>query len=90
MDQSGIQSLLYIPHFDHSIPINTSVKQLLVFFHDGFLWLGKPIPIDVELIAVIKGLPFVGMDLTPLLKKDQEATIAASMKEKYGIVKDNI
>ena len=52
--------------------------------------MGNPIPIDVELIAVIKGLPFVGMDPTPLLKKDQEATIAASMKEKYGIVKDNI
>ena len=73
LDQSGILSLLYMPHFGRTISINTYVKKLLVLFHGGFLWLGKPISIDVELITVIIGLPFVGMDPTPLLIKDKEA-----------------
>ena len=57
-------------HFGRSISINTYVKKLLVFFHSGFLWLGIPIFVDVELIAAVIGLPFAEMDPTPLLRKD--------------------
>ena len=88
LEQYGILSLLYMPHFVHNIPINTYFKKLLVFFHGGFLWLGKPIPIDVELIAIITCLPFTWMDPTPLLKKDQEVATAARMKEKYDVVRN--
>ena len=70
-----------MPHFGHSILINTRVKKLLVVFHGGFMWLGNPILVDVELIAVITGLPFAGMDPTPLLRKDKKAMIAALMKQ---------
>ena len=40
---------------------------------------------DVKFIAAITGLKTVGMDPTPLLKKDQEVSIAKRMKKKYGI-----
>ena len=79
-----------MPHFGCKIQINTSVKKLLVFFHGGFLWLVKPISIDLELIAIIIGLPFAGMDPMPLLRKDQEASIVVQMKEKYDVVRENI
>ena len=35
---------LYMPHFGRGTQINTCVKQLLLIFHDGVLWLGKSIP----------------------------------------------
>ena len=69
--------MLYVPHFGYNTPINNYVKQLLVFFHDGVLRMGTPIPVDIELIAIIRGLPFTRKNPTPLLKKDQEATIVA-------------
>ena len=50
--------------------------------------MGKPIFVDVEPIAVIIGLPLAGMDPKPLLRKDQEATIATQMKDKYDITRD--
>ena len=56
-------------------------------FHGGVLWLGKPLPVDIQLISTITGLPFTGVNPTPLLKKDQEATIATWMKKKYDVVR---
>ena len=53
LEHFGILSLLYMPHFGCSIALNTCVKKLLVIFHGGFLWLGKPILVDVKLIALI-------------------------------------
>ena len=44
---------------------------------------------DVELIAVITGLPFVGIDPTRFLRKDQENVIETRMKEKYDVTRDN-
>ena len=38
------------------------VKQLLVFFHVGFMWLDKPHSIDVDLILAMKGLLRLGKD----------------------------
>ena len=78
-----------MPHFGRSIPINTRVKKLLVFFHDGSPWIGNLILVDVELIALITCPPFTGIDPTPLLRTDQEASITAQMKEKYDVVREN-
>ena len=74
-----------MPHFGRGTQINTCVKKLLLLFHDGVIWLGKPIHVTIELIASITSLPAEGMDPTPLLKKDQEAAIARRMKEKFGV-----
>ena len=40
---------------------------------------------DVQLITTITSLPATGMDPTPLLKKDQEVSIAKRMKEMFSV-----
>ena len=37
LEQSGILSLLYMPHFGRGTQINICVKQLLLLFHEGVL-----------------------------------------------------
>ena len=61
--------MLFMPHFSHSVQVNTYVKELLVLFHKGFLWLDRPYPVDAELISRIIGLPNEGNDLVPYLAK---------------------
>ena len=78
-----------MPCFVCSVPINTCVKQLLVLFHGGVLWIGNTILVDVELIAIITGLPFTRMDPMPFLKEDQEPMITVWMMDKYNVVRDN-
>ena len=55
--------------------MNACVKQLLVSFHGGFLWLDKKKYVDVELIAAITGLPLAGIDPTSFFKKDQDTML---------------
>jgi hypothetical protein len=43
------------------------VKQLLAVTHGGDMLLDKPIPITVEIIMQITGLPIWGMDLVLIL-----------------------
>ena len=38
----GLLNLLFMPHFGHSLYINTYVRHLMVCFHQGFLWLDRP------------------------------------------------
>ena len=65
----GLINLLFMPHFSHSLQVNTYVKKLLVCFHRGFLWLDRPYPVDIKLILVITGLPNKGDDPVPYLAK---------------------
>ena len=74
-------------HFGQSTAINTCVKKLLIFFHGGVLWLGNPIPIDIQLISTITCLPSIGTNPSPILKKDQEVAIATQIKKKYDVVR---
>jgi hypothetical protein len=57
---TGIMNLLDIPHFGHGKHINGCVKQLLARVHGGILWMDRPVPINVDLIATITGLPMDG------------------------------
>ena len=41
LEQSGLLSLLFMPCFGQSTEVNTYVKQLLVVFHRGYMWLDK-------------------------------------------------
>ena len=61
-EQSGLLSLLYMPHFGHSIEVNTFVQQLMVSFHGGFLCLDEVYYMHVKLIVAITGLPLSGID----------------------------
>ena len=38
----GLMNLLFMPHFGHSLQMVTYVKQLLVLFHRGCMWLDRP------------------------------------------------
>jgi hypothetical protein len=48
---TGIMNLLDVPHFGRGNHINTCVKQLLALVHDGILWMDRPVPITMDLIA---------------------------------------
>jgi hypothetical protein len=86
--ENGILGLLDLPHFGRGQNTTTCVKQLLAVTHGGDIWLDKPIPITVELIAQITGLPIQGMDPTLFLdEKTKEKALAEEMKKKYGTSK---
>ena len=90
LDQSGLLSLLFMPHFGRSIEVNTYVKQLLVEFHGGYMWLDKAYSVDVNLILEITGLPQVGVDPMSFLKKDKDPSMIVRDKDKYDVVRANI
>jgi hypothetical protein len=85
LDRIGILGLLKIPHFGRGQYAMTCVKKLLAVMHGRDIWLEKPIPIIVELIAQIIGLPTGGMDPALILNdKSKEKALAEKMKKKYG------
>ena len=71
----GLFNMLFMPHFGHSAQDNMYVKQFLVYVHRGYLWLDRPYPITVELIARIIGLPSEGKDLLPYLTKHKTQAV---------------
>ena len=60
--------LINMPHFGQLNEENVCVKQILVCFHGGILWLEMPILIMVELILEITELPKYGADPSQLLQ----------------------
>jgi len=54
IEQAGLLHILCVPHFHWSIINIVCVRQLLVLVHDGFLWLGEPIPITDMIIHKIE------------------------------------
>ena len=63
LDRSGLLGLINMPHFGRLNKANAYVIQMLACFHGGMLWLDNPIPVMVDLIAEITGLPKAGEDL---------------------------
>ena len=61
LHKSGLLSLMHMPHFGRTTEVNVCVKQLLVCFHEGCLWLDRQILVDVDLIATITRIPLVGV-----------------------------
>jgi hypothetical protein len=83
-------NLLDIPHFGHGKHINGCVKQLLARVHGGILWMDRPVPINVDLIATITGLPTDGEKPEKYLEdKTKEKAISDEIKEKYGTERGN-
>lgn len=82
--------MLNVPHFGISSSNTMCVRQLLVFIHDGHLWMGNKIPIDQMFIWRIIILPYQGQNPTKeFVGKDQDRVVAENMKKKYGLVKGN-
>ena len=87
--KSSILSLMHMPHFGFSVEVNACVKQLLVWFHRGFLWIDGFISVYVELISAILGLPKVGVNPTLLFTgNQQDSSLVGHMKEKYNLSRD--
>jgi hypothetical protein len=58
---------------------------LLAVTHGWDILLDKPVPITIELIAQITGLPIRGMDPTFIMdKQSKDKTLAEEMKNKYA------
>ena len=57
LEQSDLLNLLLMPHFGRSEPVGMYVKQLLVCFHGGYIWMNKPYEVMTDLISAITGLP---------------------------------
>ena len=68
VDSVGLLNLLVMSHFGHNVQVTTYVKQLLLCFQRGCLWLDRPYPIDIKLIYSIMGLPKTRGDPTPYLR----------------------
>jgi len=86
LDRTRILGFLKIPHFGRGQYAMACVKQLLAVMHGGDVWLEKSVPIIIELIAQIIGLPIQGMDPMLILDdKSKEKALAEEMKKKYGI-----
>jgi hypothetical protein len=85
LDRICILGLLKLPHFGRGQYATACIKQLLAVTHGGDIWLDKPVPITVELIAQITGLPRQGMDPALILDdKSKEKVLTEEMKKKYG------
>jgi hypothetical protein len=69
---------------------NACVKQLLARVHEGILWMDRPMPINVNFIATIIGLPMDGEKTKQYLEENtKEKVISDEIKEKYGIERSN-
>jgi hypothetical protein len=87
---TGIMNLLYISHFGCGKHINGCVKQLLSRVHGGILWMDRPMPINVDLIVAINGLPTYGGNPEKYLEdKTKAKAISDEIKEKYGTERGN-
>jgi hypothetical protein len=56
----GIMNLLDVPHFGRENPINAYVKKFLACIYGGILWMDRSMPITVDLIVGITGIPTDG------------------------------
>ena len=77
-----------MPHFGWSTKVNACVRQLLVSFHGGCLWLKIKHYVDVKLIATITRIPLAGVDPMPFFKKYQDTLMTNKLKDKYDLTRD--
>ena len=74
VDDAGLFNLLLMLHFGQSMEVTIYVRQLLVFFHGGYMWLDRSYPVDVNLISQITGLPRQGDDPAAYLCVNMDTT----------------
>jgi hypothetical protein len=51
LDRTGILGLLKLPHFSRGQYVIACIKKLLAVMHGGDIWMDKPVPITVDIIA---------------------------------------
>jgi hypothetical protein len=76
---------LDILHLRHGKNVGLCVKQLLARIHGGILWMDRPVPIDISLIAKITGFPTIGTQPEEYLEnKAQEKEITEIVNVQFG------
>ena len=81
--RAGLLGLIDMPHFGQSTEVNACMKQFLVCFHGGILWLDEPVKVMVGLISEITGLPKDGTDPSQYLcGKDNAKKLATTLKKR--------
>jgi hypothetical protein len=87
---TDIMNLLDVPHFGWGKHINSCIKKLLAQVHGMILWMDRPMPIMVDLIAAITRLPKDGEKPEQYLEeKTRTKAISDEIKAKYGVERDN-
>lgn len=89
VNQSGLLTLLWVPHYHHSNINLIVIKQLLTLVYDGCLWLSTLILIIDMLIHQITLLLDSGLNPTKEFGgKTSEHDLTEKMKEKLNLVKN--
>jgi hypothetical protein len=85
LDRMSILGLVKLPHFGRGHYATSCIKRLLVVMHGWDIWLDKPVPLTIEIITQITGLPNRGMDPVLILDdKSKEKALTEEMNKKYG------
>jgi hypothetical protein len=86
----GIMNSLDILHFGHGKHINEFVKKMLSWVHGEVLWMDRLVPINVDIIATITGIPTDGENIEQYLEdKIKAKSISDEIKPKYGMERGN-
>ena len=89
LENSGLLGLINMPHFGRLNKAHVCVKQLLACFHGGTLWLNTPIPVIVDFISSIIGLPKAGEDPMQYIRgRDTDKRLVKQLKECFGLQRD--
>ena len=85
---SGLLNLLRIPHFGWSLELNAIVKVLLSCVRDGYLWLDRPIDLNVDVIHHITRLSKVDVDpSTHFVGKNLDRKQATKLTKEFNLSK---
>ena len=85
LEKSRFLSLLSMLNFGQTKELDTYVKQLLIVFRAGFLWLDKPHSIDVDLISSIIGFPWPWKDPKETFQESKHLDKIWQTQEKYNL-----
>ena len=87
VEKAELLYLLSIPHFLQPPITILVIRQLLCLVHDGYLWIGKPVPIVVELIHKVSQLPYDGRGPREIVNKSGDVMMIETLEKKYKLEK---
>ena len=90
LEPTGLLNLLRLPHFGRSAEVNAVVRVLLSCLHGGYLWLGRKVDLNIDLIHRITGLSKIGKipDLQ-ISGKTKDSKLPPALVKKYKLQREN-
>ena len=78
---SGLLGITHMPHFGCGEEVNAFVKNMLVYFHRGYIWLDIKVPFMIKLISQIIRFPMVGVNPLQYFRgKDNDKSLVVKLK----------